>query len=183
MPAPNPKKSHRLALKLGLVAVAMFLFALFALPPLYDIICQVFGIGGKSLGAGTAQTRAVDRSRDVTVEFLADVYQGTPLDFRAPSPFKATVHPGQLTAATYLARNLTDRPLWAQAVHSISPGEVGKFMNAVECFCFKKQKFEPGEERRLSFAFSVSPQLPTRYTTISVSYTFFKLNTPPEDKP
>jgi cytochrome c oxidase assembly protein subunit 11 len=68
-------------------------------------------------------------------------------------------------------------------VHSISPGETGKYVNAVECFCFKQQKFAPGEERKLTFAFSVSPQLPPEYSTLSVSYTFFKLTDPPEKKP
>lgn len=175
-------KNRRTALKLGLIAVAMLGFAVFALPPLYDLACRVFGINGKNLGVDTVQTQVVDRSREVGVEFLANVYQGTPLEFRAPSPFKVSVHPGQLTVVTYLARNLTDWPLWAQAVHSISPGETGKYVNAVECFCFKQQKFAPGEERKLTFAFSVSPQLPSRYPTLSVSYTFFKLTNPPEDK-
>lgn len=182
MSAREPGKNRRTALKLGLIAVAMLGFAVFALPPLYDLACRVFGINGKNLNAGAVQSQGVDRVREVTVEFVANVYQGTPLEFQAPSPFKVSVHPGQLTVVTYLARNLTDRPLWAQAVHSISPGEVSKYVTAVECFCFKKQKFEPGEERKLSFAFSVSPQLPPRYSTVSVSYTFFKLNNPPEDK-
>lgn len=182
MSARELSKNRRTALKLSLVAVAMLGFAVFALPPLYDLACRMFGINGKNLSVSAAQSQAVDRSRDVGVEFLANVYQGTPLEFRAPSPFKVSVHPGQLTVVTYLARNLTDQPLWAQAVHSISPGEVSKYVTAVECFCFKKQKFEPGEERKLTFAFSVSPQLPPRYPTLSVSYTFFKLNNPPEDK-
>ena len=160
----------------------MFGFAWFVMPPLYDIACRAFGINGKSLSGAPAAVSATDTTRDVTVEFLANVYQVTPLEFRAPRPYKVGVHPGQHTVVAYIARNLTDRPLWAQAVHSISPGETGKYVNAVECFCFKQQKFAPGEERKLTFAFSVSPKLPREHHVLSVSYTFFKLDHPPEEK-
>ena len=176
------RRVRRIVWRLALFVPLMFGFAWFVMPPLYDIACRVLGINGKNLSIGAAQSQAVDRSREVTVEFLANVYQGTPLEFRAPRPYKVGVHPGQHTVVAYIARNLTDRPLWAQAVHSISPGETGKYVNAVECFCFKQQKFAPGEARSLTFAFSVSPQLPPEYSTLSVSYTFFKLTDPPERK-
>jgi len=160
----------------------MFSFAVFVLPPLYDAACRLFGINGKTLNAAPSAV-AIDRTRDVTVEFLANVYAGTPLEFHPPHPPARAVHPGSRTVVAYTARNLTHRPLWAQAVHSISPGEVGRYLTAIECFCFKQQKFEPGEKRELTFAFSVSPELPREYSTLSVSYTFFKLTAPPEKKP
>jgi len=177
------RRNRRLAWRLALFVLLMFGFAWFVMPPLYDLACRVFGINGKSWSGAPAAVSATDTTRDVTVEFLANVYQGTPLEFRAPRPYKVDVHPGQHTVVAYIARNLTDRPLWAQAVHSISLGEISKYVTAVECFCFKQQKFEPGEERELTFAFSVSPQLPPEYSTLSVSYTFFKLTDPPEKQP
>jgi cytochrome c oxidase assembly protein subunit 11 len=184
MHSPEQRRRVRRTIwRLALFVPLMFGFAWFVMPPLYDIACRAFGINGKSLSGAPAAVSATDTTRDVTVEFLANVYQGTPLEFRAPRPYKVGVHPGQHTVVAYIARNLTDRPLWAQAVHSISPGETGKYVNAVECFCFKQQKFAPGEERKLTFAFSVSPQLPPEYSTLSVSYTFFKLTDPPEKKP
>lgn len=176
------RRTRRLAWMLALIVPLMFGFAWFVMPPLYDLACRAFGINGKLLSGAPTAVSATDTTRDVTVEFLANVYQGTPLEFRAPRPYKVGVHPGQHTIVAYIARNLTDRPLWAQAVHSISPGELSKYVTAVECFCFKQQKFAPGEERKLTFAFSVSPQLPPEYSTLSVSYTFFKLTDPPEKK-
>lgn len=163
------------ALKLAFVGVGMFAFAVFLLPPLYDWACQVLGINGKSIGTVEAEPVAVDQSRQVTVEFLANVYQGTPLEFKAPSPSKIKVHPGEVTEVSYTARNLSGEPLWVQAVHSIVPSSVGKHVNVLACFCFDEQKFEPGEARELTFAFQVSPKLSQAQETISVSYTFFKL--------
>jgi cytochrome c oxidase assembly protein Cox11 len=37
-----------------------------------------------------------------------------------------------------------------------------------------------GEERLLTLAFTVSPQLPPEQETLSISYTFFKLENPSE---
>lgn len=173
-----------LAWKLGLASTLMFALAVFAFPPLYDAACRLLGINGKNMNAASAVT-AVDRSRLVDVEFLANVYRAhdTPLVFDAPRPYKRQIHPGEIIEVTYRARNTSPEVLWAQAVHSISPGPVSRYVKAIACFCFTKQKFEPGETRALTFAFSLSPEMPREQRTLSVSYTFFKLEHPPEHVP
>lgn len=176
-------RNRRLAWKLALVGAGMFAFAVFLLPPLYDVICDVLGINnGSSLSTAQTESVQVDQSRQVTVEFVANTYQGTPLDFRAPSPSRFKVHPGELTEVTYTARNLSDQAVWVQAVHSIVPGLASKHVEVLQCFCFDKQRFEAGESRDLTFAFYISPELSPRHPTVSVSYTFFKLESPPEDQ-
>ena len=42
--------TRRLVIRLSLVVVAMFGFG-FALVPIYDVMCQAFGINGKTAGA------------------------------------------------------------------------------------------------------------------------------------
>jgi cytochrome c oxidase assembly protein subunit 11 len=181
---PEPRhRATRSAAKLGLAGALMFAFAVFVLPPLYDAACRLLGINGKNVTVQAAPAAVVDRSRLVDVEFVANVYQGTPLLFEAPSPAKRQVHPGEIVEVSYRARNLSDRVLWAQAVHSIIPGRYGRHVNVLACFCFQNQKFEPGEERTLTFGFTVSPELPPEQSTLSVSYTFFKLENPPEGNP
>lgn len=161
----------------------MFGFAVFVLPPLYDAACRLLGLNGRNITVQAAPAASVDRSRTVSVEFVANVYEGTPLEFEAPTPAIRRVHPGEIVEVSYRARNLTEQTLWAQAMHNIVPGRYGRHVNVLACFCFDNQKFEPGEERTLTFGFTVSPELPPEQRTLSVSYTFFKLENPPEESP
>lgn len=179
--ADSTRRIKRSVWKLGLASVLMFAFAVFALPPLYDAACRLFGINGKTLNTSPAVVAAPDQTRELRVEFLASVYQGTPLEFTAPHPPVRQLHPGEVLEVTYRARNLTDQVLWAQAVHSISPGELARYAKIIACFCFDKQKFAPGEERTFTLAFSISPELPPDRHVLSFSYTFFKLRNAPED--
>ena len=87
----------------------MFAFG-FLLVPLYDIFCDITGVGGKLSNEAAAVTEAVDESRLVTVEFLAAVNSQAPWDFR-PVVTSMQVHPGKLYDATYIAKNLTSRSI------------------------------------------------------------------------
>ncbi|MEQ9005752.1 MAG: cytochrome c oxidase assembly protein, partial [Pseudomonadales bacterium] len=51
-PVQQPQKHGRLALKLVAMVVGMFGFG-FALVPLYDVICDITGIGGRTGGQYT----------------------------------------------------------------------------------------------------------------------------------
>src|SRR5690606_6886381 len=98
-------------------------------------------------------------NRTVRVEFVASVARGAPWDF-APDVSHLDVHPGQVYETTFHARNLTGAPLTAQAVPSVAPGAAARYFNKTECFCFTSQEFEPHEERALTLAFLVAPELP-----------------------
>ena len=50
--------TRRLVIRLCLVVVAMFGFG-FALVPIYDVMCQAFGINGKTAGAYQAGSQTV----------------------------------------------------------------------------------------------------------------------------
>ena len=87
--------SQRHGLRLAAVVVAMFGFG-FALGPIYDAICKVTGINGKTSGlqADANALPVVDESRLVTVQFVTTVNGGKPWTFKAQQA-EVRVHPGQ----------------------------------------------------------------------------------------
>lgn len=90
------KDATRTAKKLGLIALAMFGFG-YALVPLYDVLCDVAGINGKTGEITQAEAIAgkVDAERLVTVEFDTNVNPALPWKFKAVD-YKMKVHPAKL---------------------------------------------------------------------------------------
>ncbi len=87
--------------KLVALAAAMFMFAIFVLPPLYDLFCEITGIGGKTDGVYTAVSVEVDTSRDIEVQFVATKNATMPWDFY-PMEERVIVHPGESREVTFL---------------------------------------------------------------------------------
>jgi cytochrome c oxidase assembly protein subunit 11 len=166
------KANRLLILKLAGMAAGMFAFG-FLLVPLYDVFCELAGLGGKTDGApAIVQTYTPDTDRVVTVEFLASVNEYAPWEFR-PTLTSMTVHPGELYDATYYARNLTDGELTGQAVPSVAPGVAAKYFRKTECFCFTSQEFAAEEARNMPLQFVIDPDLPDHIDRLTLSYTFF----------
>jgi cytochrome c oxidase assembly protein subunit 11 len=180
MAIPGPERigrrdadNRRLAAWLAGAALAMFAFG-YALVPLYDVFCELTGLGGKTASQAVRPAeRAVDRSRYVTVELIAGTDAGLPWEFR-PLTSRVRLHPGELVEARYYAANRSSRAITARAVPSVTPGPAARFLSKVECFCFSDQRLEPGEARTLPVLFSVSPRIPAGVTTLTLSYTFFE---------
>jgi cytochrome c oxidase assembly protein subunit 11 len=166
------------ALKLGVVFVAMFGFS-FALVPLYDLLCDITGFGGRT-GVVAAQDLdgMVDQSREAKVEFLSNTNSELPWEFKA-TVNSIRIHPGQVYDATYTARNLADRRVVGQAVPVVTPIEASKYFNKTECFCFSNQALEAGESKQMPLRFIVDKALPKRIGTVTLSYTFFKVDDSP----
>ena len=165
-------KDRRLGLKLSFMAIAMFGFG-FLLVPLYDVFCELTGAGGRMDTVAAQLTGAeAPQERRITVEFVASVNQQAPWNFR-PAVDSMEVHPGGLYETTFFARNLTARPLVAQAVPSIAPGQANRYFRKTECFCFTEQPFEPQEGRDMPLVFMVDPELPAHIDRRTLSYTFF----------
>lgn len=159
--------------KLLLSAVMMFVFAIFVMPPLYDVFCEVTGIGGKTSGPYTASGPAtVEKDREITVQFLATNNGNMPWEF-APTAYKVRVNPGASTAISYYARNPTGRNMTAQAVPNVTPNNAAEFFHKTECFCFNSQTLQPGEDAELGLVFVIDPELPRGVNTITLSYTLF----------
>jgi cytochrome c oxidase assembly protein subunit 11 len=164
--------NRRLAIKLAVVAVGALAFG-FALVPLYNVLCEVTGLNGK-INAEAASPAAVkvDRTRWVTVEFTGNVMPGLSWEFRPQQP-SMRVHPGEIVRANYYAKNPTNQTLVGQAVPSVSPGLAAQHFQKLDCFCFRQQALEPGATREMWLTFIVSPALPEKVRTITLSYAFF----------
>jgi cytochrome c oxidase assembly protein subunit 11 len=161
------------AFKLSLIVVGMFGFG-FALVPLYDLLCEVTGLGGKT-GGQYAYDQAivdVDSSRLIKVNFITNTNDGMPWRFWSETG-GVRVHPGELKDAKFYVRNTTNRRMIGQAVPSVNPGNAAEYFHKTECFCFASQVLEPGEEMELPLRFIVAPELPKSVQTISLSYTLF----------
>ncbi|MDX1654641.1 MAG: cytochrome c oxidase assembly protein [Candidatus Competibacteraceae bacterium] len=167
--------NRRLLGRLLLVVVGMFGFG-FALVPLYDVFCDITGLNGKTANVAVSRTTTdpVDRERLVTVQFLANINQSAPWEFR-PQVRTMRVHPGEFYQTSFYAQNLTDRPMVGQAIPSVAPGLAAGHFHKVECFCFNRQPFEAGEGRDMPLAFRIDPDLDPDISTITLSYTFFRL--------
>lgn len=165
--------NRRLALKLGVAALAMFGVG-YALVPLYNLFCDITGVGGKTgqIGAQAAAASRVDASRDLTVEFTGHASTGLPWEFR-PMQHKLAMHPGETKIATYYVRNNTDEEITGQAIPSVAPNAAARYFKKIECFCFSQQTLKPGEEREMSVRFMVMEKLPQDIGVITLSYTFF----------
>ena len=82
--------------KLFGVALAMFGFG-YALVPIYDMLCDITGFNGSSENITQAQEVVEftpDESRTVTIEFVTNMNQNMPWDFKHEKT-KMKVHPGK----------------------------------------------------------------------------------------
>ena len=159
--------------KLVALVVGMFGFG-FALVPMYDVLCKVTGLGGRTGGLYVydAAKVKVDDARVVKVTFLTNTNDGMPWAFWAESN-AVRVHPGELNEAKFFVRNTTDHSMVAQAVPSLAPGNAAEFFHKTECFCFSRQVLAPGQQLEMPMRFFVSSDLPRGLDSISLSYTLF----------
>ncbi len=155
-------------------AAVMFLFAIFVMPPLYDVFCEVTGIGGRTSGQYTAEVAGVDTSRTVRVQFVTTNNADMPWEF-APAIHEVRVHPGEPTPVTFRAHNITGMDMVGQAIPNVTPFNAANFFHKTECFCFNNQPLAAGEEADLPLVFIVDPDLPRAVNTITLSYTMFDI--------
>jgi len=162
------------AKKLWLVAVAMFGFG-YLMVPIYNILCEVTGINGKTGRITQSQVNAndVDVDRFVTVEFDTNVNPNLPWTFKAVE-FKQQVRPGEIAEAVFVVENESNQIVVGQAVPSVAPEQASLFFNKTECFCFTNQELAPGEKKDMIVRYVVDSDLPDKITTMTLSYTFFK---------
>jgi len=167
-------ETKSMATKLVFVTIAMFGFG-FGLVPLYDVICEVTGLNGKTGGKyEPVAAMTVDRERTITVQFLTNNNAGMPWEFR-PESRTMEVHPGEPVVTTFYARNPRKGVMVAQAVPSVSPMKGAAYFHKTECFCFEQQQLEGGQDVDMPLRFIVDTQLPEDVTTLTLSYTLFDI--------
>lgn len=167
------KHPHRpIAIKLVLASVLMFAFAVFAMPPLYSLFCEITGVGLQPAERYQAVSEEVDTSRTVLVQFLASNAANMPWEFY-PKKFEIAVHPGERSEISYYAHNRTRRDMVAQAIPNLSPANAVSYFHKTECFCFNQQELKAGEEAELKLIFIVDKEVPKTIDKITLSYTLF----------
>ena len=80
---------------------------------------------------------------------------------------------GELSEAVFVVENHSDRSITGRAIPSVAPVQAGVYLNKSECFCFNKQVLAPGERREMPVRFVIDPDLPERFSSLTLSYTFF----------
>ena len=159
-----------LSLKLVAITVGMFAFG-FLLVPIYDVFCEITGLGGRTAGAAEQVVeQPVDRM--VRLEFVASVDRRAPFEF-GPTQSSIEIQVGKLYETTYWAHNLQSETITAQAVPSVAPGLAATHLKKIECFCFTEQTFGPNEKRDMGVTLMVDPELPAHIDTLTLSYALF----------
>ncbi|MFK7829810.1 MAG: cytochrome c oxidase assembly protein [Congregibacter sp.] len=169
------------ALKLVVLAVAMFAFVFVVMVPLYNVLCDALGINGKTSGeVYTAVEAGVDESREITIQFIATNNNGMPWDFR-PSQTMMRVNPGASNDTVFFARNPMPEAMVAQAIPSVSPARAAEYFHKTECFCFNQQPLDGRTAAEMPLQFIIDRDLPADISTITLSYTLFDVTAMAQD--
>ena len=162
-------------LKLVVTAVAMFAFVFVVMVPLYNVLCDVLGLNGKTSGERYRVVEAgADMSRQIEVQFVATNNDGMPWEFR-PSVTSIVVNPGAVNDTTFYARNPLNKDMVAQAIPSVSPSRAAEYFHKTECFCFNQQPLEGLADTDMPLQFIIDRDLPPDIKTITLSYTMFDI--------
>jgi cytochrome c oxidase assembly protein subunit 11 len=177
------RKNNGMALIRLVIAMGMLAFG-FAFVPLYRMFCQAFGIpvptvlvGQAAAPKGVQEVGAQD-GRTVLVRFTANVGQGVPARF-TPHDFSLRVKLGEPVLTAYEAQNTGNKDMDGVAVHMLyamggDGGDVAKYVDLQQCFCFALQHYPAGETKMLPLSFLLTSDLPKEIHTITFSYTLFQ---------
>ena len=170
---PENRNLHRkLVRKLVLLAVGMFGFG-FALWPLYNVFCDLTGLGGRGVQVVENAGVLEKSNRQVKVRFDSNVNSGLPWVFEAKEKV-AMVSLGEMSEALYLAMNPTDQAMVGQAIYNVTPPEASLYFVKTECFCFTQQVLQANESREMPVYYFIQADLPEYIKEITLSYTFFR---------
>ena len=152
----------------------MFAFG-FLLVPLYDIVCEVTGLNGKTAGRyQLSGNELVDEGRRVTVQFLTNRNANMSWSFR-PQTRSVEVVPGELNEAQFFVRNDTDSTMVGKAIPSVTPFTAADYLHKTECFCFESQELKKGEELNMPLRFIVDRDIPEGLNRLTLSYTLYDI--------
>ncbi len=174
------QKNRKTTRRLILVAVGMFGFG-FALWPLYTVLCEVTGLGGRAIQISDNNSGAVASDRVVSIRFDASVNSSLPWEFKAKE--KVTeFNLGVPSKAFYVATNQGSDTVTGQATYNVTPPEASLYFVKTECFCFTEQILAANESKEMPVYFYIKPDLPEHIKDITLSYTFYRQGYDPSDR-
>jgi cytochrome c oxidase assembly protein subunit 11 len=170
---PHTEKNLRVAVILGGVVLAM-IGAAYAAVPIYQLFCQVTGFGGTTQVAGSNPKGVI--AREMTVRFDSNVGGDLPWKVLPAAPITGKI--GTVETVTFIAKNLSNKPVTGQAIFNVVPEQTGIYFNKIECFCFTEQTLQPGEQVEMPVTFFVDPDIAQNgdldtVRNITLSYTFY----------
>jgi cytochrome c oxidase assembly protein subunit 11 len=175
-PETQPPFHGRLVARLVLIAVGMFGFG-FAMWPLYNVFCDLTGLGGRGVKVAESVGAIQASDRQVRVRFDATVNSGLPWQFQAQDK-SATITLGEMTETLYLAMNESDQAITGRAIYNVTPPEASLYFVKTECFCFTEQILQGRETREMPVYYFIQPDLPEHIKEITLSYTFYRDENP-----
>ena len=173
------QKNRRTMRRLTLVAVGMFGFG-FALWPLYTVLCEVTGLGGRAIQVEENNSEAVASNRVISIRFDASVNSSLPWEFKAKEKV-SEYNLGVPSTAYYVAMNPGSDAVTGQATYNVTPPEASLYFVKTECFCFTEQTLAANESRDMPVYFYIKPDLPEHIKDITLSYTFYRQGYEPSD--
>jgi len=166
------QKNRKTVRRLVLLAVGMFGFG-FALWPLYTVLCEVTGLGGRAIQVSENNDDAIAADRFVNIRFDATTNSSLPWEFKAVDKV-GNYQLGVPSKAFYLAMNPTDETIIGQATYNVAPPEAALYFVKTECFCFTEQSLDANESREMPVYFYIKSDLPEHIKDITLSYTFYR---------
>ena len=145
----------------------------FAMWPLYNVFCDVTGLGGRGVKVVESAGEMQKSDREIKIRFDATVNSGLPWVFQAKEKTKM-VSPGEMSEAFYTAMNPSDKAIVGQAIYNVTPPEASLYFVKTECFCFTEQVLQANETREMPVYYFIQPDLPDHIKEITLSYTFFR---------
>ncbi len=160
----------------GLVSVVVFMFAFgFMLVPLYDVICEVTGLNGKTAGQYEGEIAGdTSKNRDVKIQFLVNRNANLTWGF-SPNTVEMKLPLGERRETSFRVVNTYRKDVVAQAIPSVAPAEAAPYLHKMECFCFQQQPLTAGETKDMPLVFFIDPELPDHITKLTLSYTLFDI--------
>lgn len=162
-------------MRLCTVAVAMFAFGVFAMPPLYDTFCEITGIGQAAIEVAGSAPESSSVNRTVKVRLDATTNSALKWDF-GPREKAVHVRVGEAATAYYTATNRESTDGAGRATFNVSPPEAARYFVKTQCFCFTRQELAGGESRDMPVYFYLKEDLPEDIEELTLAYTFFKLD-------
>ncbi len=165
-------KENKKVVKLSLVVTVVMIGFVVAMIPLYEIICDITGLNGKTGVLAVEDVIEQDSDHTVIVQFDGTVNSDLPWSFK-PKQFSMEVVPGKLYQTEYIAQNISTADVTGQAVPSVAPNQASMYFSKTECFCFTEQLLASGEQKHMPVTFIVSSDIPKDIDVLTLSYTFF----------
>lgn len=166
-----------------LVVLGMVVLA-YASVPLYSMFCRVTGFGGTTQVSADLPDKILDRV--ITVRFDTNISSSLPWEFK-PELLHTDVRVGEKGLMNFIAHNQSKETLTGTALFNVTPLKAGKYFNKIQCFCFGEQILKPGQIVNMPVVYFIDPKiaddpLMDDVTTITLSYSFYKIDTPELDK-